>query len=169
MEERSLFRRIESFFPLNDIEVSKEVENLLKNEGNGMNFYLYANEIPLFVGSNWETIDKRILGFGGNLKIAVYNHIELPNLLLKPRGLGNIEILKQRRLEHIEIYKLNKPTESTRALFYDSYEVFSKKNKRFFLTNLASKKTINEYQSFFEQAKTELERINIEDCFQIIE
>ena len=142
MEERSLFRRIESFFPLNDIEVSEEVENLLKTEGNGMNFYLCADEIPLFMGSNWETIEKRILGFGGNLKIAVYNNIQLPNLLLERKGLEHIEILKQRRLENIEIYKLNKPIESTYALFYDNYEVFSKKNKRFFLTNLASKKTI---------------------------
>ena len=166
MEPESLLGRIESFFPLNDIEISEEVENLLKNEGNGMNFYLYANEIPLFVGSNWETIGKRILGFGGNLKIAVYNNIQLPNLLLERKGLEHIEILKQRRLENIKIYKLNKPAESTQALFYDSYEVSSKNNKRFFLRDFASKKTIKGYQSFFEQAKTNLERINVEECFK---
>ena len=146
--------------PQNDIEISNEVENLLKTQGNGGEFYIFAKELPLFVSSNWETIEKRILEFEGKVKIVTCEKPIFPNLLKRENFLYNL-------FDAIEVYcGLNKDIEGTETIFYNKYHVYSKDNKKFFLNSFCHEKTIKSLEYFFQQAKTNLERINVEECFK---
>ena len=145
-------------FSYTDLEISQIVEDRLNKENFEGTFYFVGKETPLFVNSNWETIENKILNNDGKLKLAVCEKPKLPNFLLK--NLNN--------LKNIEIYKINKSVNYSSALFYDTFEIWSNPKKpQFYLNHFVSQNRIRNYKLLFEDSKNELTKIDTRSCFSL--
>jgi hypothetical protein len=140
-------------FSYNEFEISKKVEDILNNEGLGGTLYLISKQSPLFINSNWNAIQNRILDNEGSLKFAFYDKPRLPKTLLK----------NPENLERIEMYRLNAIPKRNFALIYNVHNI-KFKSEKFYLNENPSGMLLEEYKSFFENAKDNLLRINVSDC-----
>lgn len=157
MELFNIKRKLINNFTLNELEVSREVENLMNETGLGGNIYFFGNKLPLYITSNWQTIEKRILENEGKFKIAINETPILPNIFKRKNILYNLS-------DSIEIYQLKKEVNDSDFLFYNSYEVLSIDNQNFYLFTKAPKKALEKFEIFFNKAKSKLEKINPFDC-----
>jgi hypothetical protein len=139
-----------------DIEISQFVEDKLKQENFKGTLYFIENEIPLFINSNWRTIENSVLNTEGKIKFSICEKPKLPNFLLK----------NSENLSKIEIYKRTKIISQEHALFGNLFETYSKNNK-FYLNHFVHPKCLENYNSFFEKAKDKFEKIDLQSCFTI--
>ncbi len=151
LEDKFLSIGLASF---NEFEISEKFEELLYERYMSGDIYIYSETLPLYINSNWESIKKQILDNEGGIKIATYEKPKLPKL-----------IKNSKLLENIKIYRLDKKPDFSISLLYNSYEIASNNQKKFFLKEHVPWERVQDYEVFFRKANLKLQKINPEDCF----
>lgn len=139
----------------NEYEASESFEDILKEKGSGGTLYLLSEKLPLFINSNWKTINSKILQNKGKIKFALFDKPKLPQMILENPA----------NLDNIKIYKLNQIPNYSLAMVYDKYYLNSHKDK-FKLSSLDIGGVLYTFESFFNDAEKRLKEINSFDCFE---